>query len=209
MYSQRLSALLVDVDAAIREEDGPSVVFPSAANGEHTTQHDVGSEEQGGAQVGMDEADDDDYKDAEAEGVDEQPDTVADANVQADSGVLIVVPQPLVVIDAVPSQTHDLNRVDSPVRSPYRCGVPPGISEAAWNRAPDAPSMDLFPPGSEEYAFLNNGPDSPSHKSAAHAAADDTATSCVAKPAAASMCFYLFILVGSPKLYKIMHLTMF
>ncbi|KAM0895178.1 hypothetical protein ACQ4PT_023995 [Festuca glaucescens] len=28
MYSQRMYALLVDVDAAIREEDGPSLVFP-------------------------------------------------------------------------------------------------------------------------------------------------------------------------------------
>ncbi|KAM0892305.1 hypothetical protein ACQ4PT_025815 [Festuca glaucescens] len=165
MYSQRMSALLVDVDAAIREEDGPSLVFPSARN------------------------DEDDYNDAEKD-VDDHVDKVAYyPDVHARSGILDVS-QPAILVDSS-CKGGDIGVqqcVDSPVRSPYPSGVPRGISVEDWNRAPDPPSMDLFPPGSEEYDDFNRIPDSPSHKTVEKpdTAGDDTAMSYVEKPAAAT-----------------------
>ncbi|KAM0879654.1 hypothetical protein ACQ4PT_034094 [Festuca glaucescens] len=75
MYSQRMSALLVDVDVVIREGDGPSLVFPSSVN------------------------DDDNDDDAEAD-VDFHADEVEDyPEVHARSGILDV-PQPAILVDS-------------------------------------------------------------------------------------------------------------
>ncbi|KAM0884755.1 hypothetical protein ACQ4PT_030772 [Festuca glaucescens] len=189
MYSQRMSALLVDVDAVIREGDGPSLVFPSAENGEQSTNPNVSSEEQDAAkdgEVAMDEGDDDNDDDAEAD-VDFHADEVEDySEVLARSGIPDV-PQPAILVDSSCKEgyTGELQCVDSHVRSPFRSSIPRGISAEAWNHAPDPPSMDLFPPGSEEFEDFNRILDSPSHNSVA-AAGDDTAVSSVEKPAAVS-----------------------
>jgi hypothetical protein len=61
MYSQRMSALLVDVDALIQEGDGPSIVFPSEANGEQSTNPNVSTEEQDAAKDGQNTMDEGDH----------------------------------------------------------------------------------------------------------------------------------------------------
>ncbi|KAM0845619.1 hypothetical protein ACQ4PT_056254 [Festuca glaucescens] len=186
MYSQRMSALLVDVDAVIRERDGLSLVFPSAANGEQSTNPNVSSEEQDAAkdgEVAMDEADDDNDDDAEAD-VDFHADEVEDyPEVHARSSIP-VVPQPAILVDSSCKEgyTGELQCVDSPVRSPFRSSIPRGISAEEWNRAPDPPSMDMFPPGTEEFEDFNRILDNPSHNLVA-AARDDTAVPSVQKPA--------------------------
>ncbi|KAM0905555.1 hypothetical protein ACQ4PT_017304 [Festuca glaucescens] len=187
MYSQRMSALLVDVDAAIREGDGPSIVFPSEANGQQSTNPNVSSEEQDAAKDGeipMDEGDDNSGDDAE-EDVDFQTDVVEDyPEVHARSSIPDV-PQPAIVVDSSFKEgyTGELKSVDSPVRSPFRSSIPKGISAEAWNRAPDPPSMDLFPEGSEEFEYFNRILEGPSHSSFA-VACDDTAASSDMHPAA-------------------------
>ncbi|KAM0887595.1 hypothetical protein ACQ4PT_028924 [Festuca glaucescens] len=119
--------------------------------------------------------------------VDFHADEVEDyPKVHARSGILDV-PQPAILVDSSCKEgyTGELQCVDSPVRSPFCSSIPRGISAEAWNRAPDPPSMDMFPPGSEEFEDFNRIPDSPSHNSVA-AAGDDTAVSSVEKPAAMS-----------------------
>ncbi|KAM0921496.1 hypothetical protein ACQ4PT_006788 [Festuca glaucescens] len=186
MYSQRMSALLVDVDAAIREGDGPSIVFPSEANGQQSTNTNVSSEEQDAAKDGeipMDEGDDNSGDDAE-EDVDFQTDVVEDyPEVHARSSIPDV-PQPAILVDSSFKEgyTGELKSVDSPVRSLFRSSIPKGISAEAWNRAPDPPSMDLFPEGSEKFEYFNRIPEGPSHSSFA-AACDDTAASSDMHPA--------------------------
>ncbi|KAM0859750.1 hypothetical protein ACQ4PT_046984 [Festuca glaucescens] len=187
MYSQCMSALLVDVDAAIREGDGPSIVFPSEANGQQSTNPNVSSEEQDAAKDGeipMDEGDDNSGDDAE-EDVDFQTDVVKDyPEVHARSSIPYV-PQPAILVDSSFKEGYigELKSVDSLVRSPFRSSIPKGISAEAWNRAPDPPSMDLFPEGSEEFEYFNRIPEGPSHSSFA-AACDDTAASSDMHPAA-------------------------
>ncbi|KAM0855463.1 hypothetical protein ACQ4PT_049751 [Festuca glaucescens] len=189
MYSQRMSALLVDVDAIIRERDGPSLVFASATNGEQNTNPNVSSEEHDAAkdgEVAMDEADDDNDDDAEAD-VDFHADEVEDyPEVHARSGIPDV-PQPVILVDSSckGGYTGEMQCVDSPVRSLFRSSIPRGISAEEWNRALDPPSMDLFSPGSEEFVDFNRIPDSPSHNSVA-TAGDDTVVPSVQKPAAVS-----------------------
>ncbi|KAM0924551.1 hypothetical protein ACQ4PT_004545 [Festuca glaucescens] len=183
-----MSALLVDVDAASREDDGPSLVFPKAANGGDRANPNASSGEQtttADGEVRMDEADDDNNNDAEAEYVNDHEDEVEDyPEVHARNGIPDI-PQPAILVDSSCQDDHigEQHCVDSPVRSQYRSGIPKGISVEAWNRAPDPPSTELFPPGSEEYDYFNKIPDNPSHNSVASAAGDDTDVSCVEKTA--------------------------
>ncbi|KAM0891690.1 hypothetical protein ACQ4PT_026256 [Festuca glaucescens] len=182
MYSQRMSALLVDVDAVIQEGDGPSIVFPSEANGEQSTNPNVSTEEQDAAKDGeipMDEGDHNSGDDAE-EDVDLQTDAMEDYPEVHDCSSKPDVPQPAILVDSSFKEgyTGELNFVDSPVRSPFRSSIPKGVSAEAWNRAPDPPSMDLFPQGSEEWEYFNTIPDSTSLSSFA-TAGDDTASSSV------------------------------
>jgi hypothetical protein len=180
MYSQRMSALLVDVDALIQEGDGPSIVFPSEANGEQSTNPNVSTEEHDAAKDGQNTMDEGDHNsgdhnsgDETEEDVDLQTDAMEDyPEVHARSGIPDV-PQPAIIVDASFKQgyTGEFNSVDSPVRSPFRSSIPEGVSAESWNRAPDPPSMDLFPQGSEEWEFFNAIPDRTSLRSTADTAA--------------------------------------
>jgi hypothetical protein len=78
--------------------------------------------------------------------------------VEAQSSVADV-PQPAVLLDSSTRDAGDENDVHSPARSPFFSRSPcKDISDEAWNAAPDAPSIDLIDPSSQEYAFLNPPP---------------------------------------------------
>ncbi|KAM0898757.1 hypothetical protein ACQ4PT_021738 [Festuca glaucescens] len=141
MHSQRMSALLIDVDAAMREGDGPSVTFPNVgatrSNQEpaKTTNVDVQKDQEPAAKQGHVHEDKDKENDVpEVESDEAAPD----------------VPQSAVMTDAscFGGDTGEQHTVDSPLRSPspgspYSC-IPAGISEEAWNRAPDPPTFELL-----------------------------------------------------------------
>jgi hypothetical protein len=204
MQSQRMSMLLIDVDAAMKEEAGPSVKF--------TSSHDVGSEEQDKAQeaevlvakakvVGLDveeqeKAQGAEVIDAKAKvvGVDVEDQLVATTKTGMHKhNSVIDLPQTAVILDSwtTVGDAGDRPAINSPVRSPEQSSPRRGISDEAWNNAPDAPSMDLFPEGSEEFIVFSNIPDRPSHKSIASMpiAAD---MSCVEKPPESCMFLFFF-----------------
>ncbi|KAM0908893.1 hypothetical protein ACQ4PT_015163 [Festuca glaucescens] len=131
MYSQRMSALLVDVDVAILEGDGPSIVFPSEANGQQSTNPNVSSEEKDAAKDGeipMGEGDDNSCDDAE-EDIDFQTDVVEDYPELHARSSIPDVPQAAILLDSSFKEgyTGELKSVDSPVRSPFRSSIPKAV----------------------------------------------------------------------------------
>jgi hypothetical protein len=104
------------------------------------------------------------------------------------------VPQSAIVTDSS-SKGGDIGEqpcVQSPARaSPasaasHASPVHMGISEEAWNNAPNGPSMDLFPEGSAEYEEWNKILERSSHKSDAVSNVNADMT-CVDKPDVAGM----------------------
>ncbi|KAM0843062.1 hypothetical protein ACQ4PT_057953 [Festuca glaucescens] len=178
MHSQRMSALLIDVDAAMREGDGPSVTFPNVgatrSNQEpaKTTNVDVQKDQEPAAKQGHVHEDKDkenDVHEVESDENDSEDDEVPEAESEGDllgdAADFICaakvgnvpshraapdVPQSVVMTDAscFGGDTGEQHTVDSPLRSPspgstYSC-IPAGISEEAWNRAPDPPTFELL-----------------------------------------------------------------
>ncbi|XP_071679327.1 uncharacterized protein [Lolium perenne] len=146
MHSQRMAALLIDIDAAKKEGDGPSVHFPNGGG--------VEDENMDGADRHDDEGtsnhDDEEIPAADSEETDNDEFVVEARAAVMDSRTLVVdMPQSAVLLDS--STGGDVAgeqvSVDSPVMSPINspfARIPEGISVEAWNRAPDPPSMDLF-----------------------------------------------------------------
>jgi hypothetical protein len=146
MHSQRMAALLIDIDAAKKESDGPSVHFPNRGG--------VEDENMDGADRHDDEGtsnhDDEEIPAADSEETDNDEFVVEARAAVMDSRTLVVdMPQSAVLLDS--STGGDVAgeqvSVDSPVMSPTNspfARIPEGISVEAWNRAPDPPSMDLF-----------------------------------------------------------------
>jgi hypothetical protein len=126
-----MSALLIDVEAEIAEgNDPPEVVFPTRQDG-----------------VGDDHGPDVetvDKEDVENEAKVDDSEATKDDEYFAETEV------------------EDLREAKGPeveARSPFFSRSPrKDISDEAWNAAPDAPSMDLIDPSSQEYAFLNPPP---------------------------------------------------
>ncbi|KAM0914864.1 hypothetical protein ACQ4PT_011238 [Festuca glaucescens] len=182
MHSQWMSALLIDVDAAMREGDGPSVTFPNVgatrSNQEpaETTNADVQNNQEPAAKQGHVHEDKDkenenenDVPEVESDEYDSEDDEVSEAESEGDvlgddadficaakvGNVQLYraapdVPQSAVMTDAscFGGDTGEQHTVDSPLRSPSPRSpysrIPEGISEEAWRRAPDPPSMELF-----------------------------------------------------------------
>ncbi|KAM0926453.1 hypothetical protein ACQ4PT_003524 [Festuca glaucescens] len=152
MHSQRMSALLIDIDAATREGDGPS---PAAKQG-HVHEDKDKENENDVPKVESDEYDseDDEVPEAELEG--DLLGDVADFICAAKVGnvpsyrAALDVPQSDVMTNAscFGGDTGEQHTVDNPLRSPSPRSpysrIPEGISEEAWRRAPDPPSMELF-----------------------------------------------------------------
>ncbi|KAM0908190.1 hypothetical protein ACQ4PT_015632 [Festuca glaucescens] len=145
MHSQRMSALLIDVDAAMREGDGPSVTFPNVGATRSNQEH-VESDEY--------DSEDDEVPEAESEGdlLGDAADFICAAKVGnvPSHRAAPDVPQSDVMTDAscFGGDTGEQHTVDSPLRSPsprspYSC-IAEGISEEAWNRAPDPPTFELL-----------------------------------------------------------------
>ncbi|KAM0832563.1 hypothetical protein ACQ4PT_064814 [Festuca glaucescens] len=146
MLSQRMAALLIDIDATMKEGDGPSFHFPTGGGVEDETMDaaDV-HEDEGTANQANEET-----PEANSEGT-ENDEVVVEANAaDMDTHTLVVdMPQSAVLLDSstggadVGEQVAINSPVRSPMHSPYS-RIPEGISVEAWNRAPDPPSMDLF-----------------------------------------------------------------
>ncbi|KAM0898286.1 hypothetical protein ACQ4PT_022021 [Festuca glaucescens] len=173
MHSQRLSALLNDVDAAMKEADvAPSVVFsPGAAA--HAGGNTNVDEQQGAATEGdvpnadgevddirLEESEDDDTNDEGDEEKDDEPIIAATETIVPIvplRSVAADLPQSSVITDGGDIGEHHI--VDSPSRLPFandevRC--------AAWTMGIDAPSMELFEEGTEDYEiFVGNKLDTP------------------------------------------------
>jgi hypothetical protein len=138
--------LLIDIDAAKKEGDGPSVHFPNRGG--------VEDENMDGADRHDDEGtsnhDDEEIPAADSEETDNDEFVVEARAAVMDSRTLVVdMPQSAVLLDS--STGGDVAgeqvSVDSPVMSPTNspfARIPEGISAEAWNRAPDPPSMELF-----------------------------------------------------------------
>ncbi|KAM0890768.1 hypothetical protein ACQ4PT_026853 [Festuca glaucescens] len=146
MLSQRTAALLIDIDAAMKEGDGPSVHFPTGGGVEDETMDAADIHEDEGTANQADE----ETPEADSEGT-ENDKVVVEANAaDMDTHTLVVdMPQSAILLDSstggadVGEQVAINSPVRSPMHSPYS-RIPEGISVEAWNRAPDPPSMDLF-----------------------------------------------------------------
>jgi hypothetical protein len=185
MQAHRMAALLVDVEASLLVDgDGANVSFPTSdvPEDDQNKSHGAGEEEDEGvddANMGADfvepapnvvaEALDSELvakkvaesrltnpaSDQVAEGSDSEPATnryeLVARTIAPD------VPQPAVVMDSLTNagDVGDQLVVNSPTRSMWQPSPRKDISDEAWNRAPDAPSMDLFPEGSQEHAWLS------------------------------------------------------
>ncbi|KAM0860727.1 hypothetical protein ACQ4PT_046390 [Festuca glaucescens] len=146
MQSQRMAALLIDIDAAMKEGDGPSVHFPTGGGVEDETMDAAdGHEDEGTANQADEETPEDD-----SEGI-ENDEVVVEANAaDMDIHTLVMdIPQSAVLLDSstggadVGEQVAVNSPVRSPMHSPYSL-IPEGICVEAWNRAPDPLAMDLF-----------------------------------------------------------------
>ncbi|KAM0880408.1 hypothetical protein ACQ4PT_033595 [Festuca glaucescens] len=183
MQSQRMSTLLNDVDAALKEADGPSIVFSSGAatHAGGNTNADFASEQQGAATEGevpeaegeedevlLDESEDNDTdEDAEEEDGSEEDEPMCAAKEPGvhSHNVALDVPQSVVMTDSscLGGNIGEQQIVDSPARSPFAFDE---VRCASWNMAPDAPTMDLFEQGTADYNFfVGNIPDPPSRTS--------------------------------------------
>jgi hypothetical protein len=161
MHSNRMFALLIDVEAAIAEEDGPDVVFCTEQDGgceEHNTAGGDEANEEDSENV---EKDDDDESTKDVETKEDNQITEKGAQLEAQSAVADV-PQPAELLESsTGADVGDKIPVNSPDRSDFVVSFRSprkNISDAAWNAAPDAPSMDLFAPGSDKYVWLHETP---------------------------------------------------
>ena len=109
MQSQRMSALLIDVEAALKEEDEPNLEFPTGpAAGGDQNMDDAGSEDHGNGNWDVDvESIDKGEKDEEADpqmgdAGSEDPDAAAEKvdEVHASSRATTDVPQAAVILDS-------------------------------------------------------------------------------------------------------------
>ncbi|KAM0877794.1 hypothetical protein ACQ4PT_035259 [Festuca glaucescens] len=146
MHSQRMAALLIDIDAAMKEGDGPSVHFPTGGGVEDENMDGAdGREDEGTANEA-----DEEIPEADSEGTDNDEFVVEASAADMGTHTLVVdMPQSAVLLDSSTGGfvAGEQVAVDSPVRSPMNSTfsrIPEGISVEAWNRAPDPPSMDLF-----------------------------------------------------------------
>ncbi|KAM0880409.1 hypothetical protein ACQ4PT_033595 [Festuca glaucescens] len=139
MQSQRMSTLLNDVDAALKEADGPSIVFSSGAatHAGGNTNADFASEQQGAATEGevpeaegeedevlLDESEDNDTdEDAEEEDGSEEDEPMCAAKEPGvhSHNVALDVPQSVVMTDSscLGGNIGEQQIVDSPARSPF------------------------------------------------------------------------------------------
>jgi hypothetical protein len=141
-----MAALLIDIDAAMKEGDGPRVHFPTGGGVEEENMAGADGHEDEGAANEADE----EIPEADSEGTDNN-EFVIEASV-ADMGIhtlVVDMPQSAVPLDSSTGGVvaGEQVAVDSPVRSPMNSPfsrIPEGISVEAWNRARDPPSMDLF-----------------------------------------------------------------
>ncbi|KAM0858615.1 hypothetical protein ACQ4PT_047735 [Festuca glaucescens] len=175
MYFQQMLALLNDVDAALKEGDGPSVTFPSDGDmrTDETANGDVRNNQEAAAKQGQVHEDGDkenDVTEVESDEYDLEDDEVPEAESEEDESeeddeMLCApkvgtmqsrraapdVPQSAVMTDTscLGGDIGEQQTVGCPVRSPsprspYPSGIPKGISEEAWRRAPDPPPMELL-----------------------------------------------------------------
>ncbi|KAM0821849.1 hypothetical protein ACQ4PT_071901 [Festuca glaucescens] len=150
MQSQRMAALLIDIDTAMKEGDGPSVHFPTGGGVEDETMDAADEHENEGFHEGTANQADEETPEADSEATENDEDVV-EANVaDMDTHTLVVdVPQSAIMLDSstggadVGEQVAVNSPVRSPMHSPYS-RIPEGISVEAWNRATDPPSMELF-----------------------------------------------------------------
>ncbi|KAM0838673.1 hypothetical protein ACQ4PT_060834 [Festuca glaucescens] len=170
-----MSAMLNDVDAAMKEADAPSVVFSpcAAAHAGGNTNADFVSEQQGATTEGgvpnvegevddirLEESEDD--TDEGDEERDDEPMPTATETIVPFRSVAADLPQSTVITDSscLGGDIGEHQTVDSPARSSFandevRC--------AAWNMGIDAPSMELFEEGTDDYEFfVGNKLDTPS-----------------------------------------------
>ncbi|KAM0894786.1 hypothetical protein ACQ4PT_024246 [Festuca glaucescens] len=146
MHSQRMAALLIDIDAAMKEGDGPSVHFPTGGGVEDENMDGADEREDEGTANEADE----EIPEADSEGTDNDEFVVEASAADMGTHTLVVdMPQSAVLLDSSTGGfvAGEQVAVDSPVRSPMNSPfsrIPEGISVEAWNRAPDPPSMDLF-----------------------------------------------------------------
>lgn len=174
MHSQRMSALLNDVDAALKEDQGPSVVFSTVDDLDEDQNRDTDMDfGEHGAETGVDheadakedEAKDDEAKDVGAKDVEAKGDEAKEAEAKVveakDDEAKVVeargqevgapqpaqtdVPQTAVMFDSA-TTGGDLCE-QQPVDNPVRSGS----SDPRWGLAADPPSFDLFKPGDPEY----------------------------------------------------------
>ncbi|KAM0883488.1 hypothetical protein ACQ4PT_031593 [Festuca glaucescens] len=161
MQSQRMAALLIDVAAAMKEGDAPSVDFPTGGGvQEDQTMDDAegygdeGSTKQADVQNVEAAVEDDSEALQDNEHLVEANDEANVDDVHTHNRVLDI-PQAAVLLDSSTGggDVGEQVAVDSPVWSPIRIPyfrIPDGISLEAWNRAPDPPSMELFSQDTEE-----------------------------------------------------------
>ncbi|KAM0894300.1 hypothetical protein ACQ4PT_024571 [Festuca glaucescens] len=180
IHSQRMSALLNDVDAAMKEADAaPSVVFSpgAAAHVGGNTNGDFVSEQQGAATEGgvpnaegevddirLEESEDDDTDEGDKERDDEPMHAAIETIVPIVPlrSVVADLPQSTVITDSscLGGDIGEHQTVDSPARLPFandevRC--------ATWNMGIDAPLMELLEEGTNDYEiFVGNKLDTPS-----------------------------------------------
>jgi hypothetical protein len=166
MHSHRIARLLVDVEAAIKEEDVVSVEFPAGTKKakDASIPEDEESEEQGaekqsnasGAPGDANAATNDEEEDdeepivqlAEDSEETEDDDDMAEAANQFQVLKHISqrgVPQTVEILEP-PLASRAVNEqgaVNSPSRSLHSLSPPRGISEEAWRNAPYTPSFEL------------------------------------------------------------------
>ncbi|XP_051205482.1 uncharacterized protein [Lolium perenne] len=146
MHSQRMAALLIDIDAAMKEDDGPSVHFPTGGGVEDENMDGADGHDDEGTANHADE----EIPAADSEETDNDNFVVEARAADMDPRTLVVdMPQSTVLLDSstggdvAGEQVAVDSLVTSPMNSPF-ARIPEGISVEAWNRAPDPPSIDLF-----------------------------------------------------------------
>uniref|UniRef100_A0ACD5W495 Uncharacterized protein n=1 Tax=Avena sativa TaxID=4498 RepID=A0ACD5W495_AVESA len=181
MHSQRMAALLVDIDAQLKDGAGPSVVFPADAgldneeerenvfkeqepfdglNKSDDVEASVYAAKEDVAEARRDEAKEDDTEAIEDEAKENEAAAIRgekkqESELQTHVHILDM-PQSAVVLDSSPMGGIDVPEqqpVDSPVTSPRRrdpSPCPAHIDPEAWNRAPEAPGLELFSQDSDD-----------------------------------------------------------
>jgi hypothetical protein len=185
MQSQRMSALLNDVDVALKHSTGPSVTLHEAFDGEEENNNkEEGDDGQDDAEGGDVEDENDDAGFEVDHVVDEEVIAQSEENIDVTTDFEVVsrtkptdVPQAAVIVDAsctTVAGTGDEMPIDSPPHSPaathsaiaakspiaHDSPVASNCTRSeAYLNAPDAPGFDLFPEGSLEWHHFNQVPE--------------------------------------------------